>query len=270
MDTVDDQERPAAGPDRFLSRLFGLEGRTAVVTGATSGLGAECARALAGAGARVVAAGRDEERGRGVVEGIAEAGGEAELELVDVGRPESVAGFVERVLARHDRIDVLVNAAGVFLRGPAADATPEDWDETFRVNVTGTFLMCQAFGRHMIARGGGRIVNFGSTDGVVGVPEQAAYCASKGAVHQITRTLGAEWIRHGVAVNAIAPCDFATPMIAGALDEPEYRNWILDAIPAGRVGQPGELAGAVVFLSSGAASMVAGHTLLVDGGRTAI
>jgi NAD(P)-dependent dehydrogenase (short-subunit alcohol dehydrogenase family) len=268
MDSADDPRRTAAAG--YLHGLFGLQGRVAVVTGATSGLGAACARALAGAGAHVVVAGRDAGRGRAVAADVERAGGSAEVELVDVGSPAGVEAFAERVLAHHDRVDVLVNAAGVFLRGGAAEATLEDWDETFRVNVTGTFLTCQAFGRHMIARGGGRIVNFGSTDGVVGVPEQAAYCASKGAVHQLTRTLGAEWIRHGVVVNAIAPCDFATPMIEGALGEPEYRDWILEAIPAGRVGQPAELAGAVVFLASDAAAMVVGHTLLVDGGRTAI
>jgi NAD(P)-dependent dehydrogenase (short-subunit alcohol dehydrogenase family) len=122
----------------------------------------------------------------------------------------------------------------------------------------------------MIERGRGKIVNFSSTDGFLGVPEQLAYNVSKGAIVQLTRTLGAEWIKHGVNVNAVAPCDFATPMIGPFLDQPEYRNWIVEAIPAGRVGQPDEIVGAVLFLASRASDMVVGHNLLVDGGRTVI
>ena len=148
--------------------------------------------------------------------------------------------------------------------------TQESWDRVLFLNTTVTFVLCQAIGRQMIERGGGKIVNFASTDGMVGVPEQSAYCASKGAVVQLTRTLGAEWIKHRVNVNAVGPCDFDTPMIAEALGEPEYRAWILDAIPAGRVGKPDEIVGAVLYLASPASDMVVGHTLMVDGGRIAI
>lgn len=148
--------------------------------------------------------------------------------------------------------------------------TLEQWDALLRTNVTSTFVLCQRFGRAMIERGRGKVVNFSSTDGFLGVPEQLAYNVSKGAIVQLTRTLGAEWIRHGVNVNAVAPCDFATPMIAPFLDQPEYREWITEAIPAGRVGQPDEIVGAVLFLASPASDMVAGHNLLVDGGRTVI
>lgn len=249
---------------------FGLTGHVAVVTGATSGLGAAVAVGLAGVGAQVVVAGRDQARGEGVVSEIVSAGGRATFEEVEIGDAASLTRLRDRVLARHGQVDVLVNSAGIFLRNKALDVTAEEWERTFRVNVTGTFLSCQLFGRHMLERGSGRIVNFASTDGMVGVPDQVAYCASKGAVVQLTRTLGAEWVAQGVNVNAVGPCDFATPMIAEALDEPEYRDWILQAIPAGRVGQPREIVGAVLFLASPAASMVAGHTLMVDGGRIAI
>ena len=146
--------------------------------------------------------------------------------------------------------------------------TLEAWEALWRTNVTSTYLLCQLFGRPMIERGRGKIINFSSTDGFLGVPEQLAYNVSKGAIVQLTRTLGAEWIRHGVNVNAVAPCDFATPMIAPYLDTQEYRDWILDAIPAGRVGPPEEIVGAVLYLASPASDMVAGHNLLVDGGRT--
>src|SRR4029079_3930488 len=186
--------------------------------------------------------------------------------LLDPGAAE---GLASRVLDGGP-VDVLVNAAGVFERDAGGQTTQESWDRVLFLNTTVTFVLCQAIGRQMIERGGGKIVNFASTDGMVGVPEQSAYCASKGAVVQLTRTLGAEWIKHGVNVNAVGPCDFDTPMIAEALGEPEYRAWILDAIPAGRVGKPDEIVGAVLYLASPASDMVVGHTLMVDGGRTAI
>jgi NAD(P)-dependent dehydrogenase (short-subunit alcohol dehydrogenase family) len=254
----------------YLEELFGLDGATAVVTGGTSGLGAACALALARAGAKVVVSGRDRERGERVVAEIEAAGGSGDLELAELSDADDLAAFADRVLERHDPVDILVNAAGVFDRADAADVTLERWEALLRTNVTSTFLLCQRFGRRMIERGRGKIVNFSSTDGFLGVPEQLAYNVSKGAIVQLTRTLGAEWIRHGVNVNAVAPCDFATPMIAPFLDQQEYRDWIMDAIPAGRVGQPHEIVGAVLFLASPASDMVAGHNLLVDGGRTVI
>jgi NAD(P)-dependent dehydrogenase (short-subunit alcohol dehydrogenase family) len=254
----------------YIDELFGLHGVTAVVTGATSGLGAATALALGRAGASVVVAGRNRERGEQVVSEIAEAGTSAELELADVADPAQAEQLADRILDRHERVDILVNAAGVFARDEALDTSLEEWERLMATNVTSTFLLCRRFGRPMIERGAGKIVNFSSTDGFLGVPEQVAYNVSKGAIVQLTRTLGAEWIRHGVNVNAVAPCAFATPMIAPFLDTQEYRDWILDAIPAGRVGQPEEIVGAVLFLCSPASSMVAGHNLLVDGGRTVI
>jgi gluconate 5-dehydrogenase len=254
----------------YLDSLFGLGGSTAVVTGGTSGLGAASATALAKAGATVVVSGRDRNRGEEVVARIAEAGGSAGLELADVSDAGAAVGFAEHVLERHGPVDILVNAAGVFHRGDAADITLDDWELLGRTNVTSTFLLCQRFGREMIRRGRGKIVNFSSTDGFLGVPEQLAYNVSKGAIVQLTRTLGSEWIKHGVNVNAVAPCDFATPMIEPFLDQPEYREWIIQAIPAGRVGRPDDIVGAVLFLASRASDMVAGHNLLVDGGRTVI
>jgi gluconate 5-dehydrogenase len=254
----------------YLDALFGLDGSTAVVTGGTSGMGAASARALARAGARVIVSGRDRARGERVVSEISEAGGRAALELADVSDASAAVALADAVLARHGPVDILVNAAGVFARGDAADLTVAEWEALWRTNVTSTYLLCQRFGRPMIERGRGKIVNFSSTDGFLGVPEQLAYNVSKGAIVQLTRTLGAEWIKHGVNVNAVAPCDFATPMIEPFLDQPEYRNWIMEAIPAGRVGQANEIVGAVLFLASRASDMVVGHNLLVDGGRTVI
>jgi NAD(P)-dependent dehydrogenase (short-subunit alcohol dehydrogenase family) len=254
----------------YLDSLFGLDGTTAVVTGGTSGLGAASAIALARAGANVIVSGRDRGRGEEVVAEIASVGAVAELELADIADSAAAVALADRVLERHPQVDILVNAAGVFARADAISLSLEEWEALARTNVTSTFLLCQRFGRSMIERGRGKIVNFSSTDGFLGVPEQLAYNVSKGAIVQLTRTLGAEWIRHGVNVNAVAPCDFATPMIAPFLDQQEYRDWIMDAIPAGRVGQPDEIVGAVLFLASRASDMVAGHNLLVDGGRTVI
>jgi gluconate 5-dehydrogenase len=258
-------------PDHYLSRLFGLAGKRAVVTGATSGLGAAMASALAGAGAEVVVGGRDADRAERVVAAIREQGGSASAVLGDLGTPEGVERFAAAVEEEGSGpVDILLNSAGLFERAEG-EATPlAMWERAMAVNATATFLLCQAFGREMIARGHGKIINVGSTDGIVGVPEQVAYCASKGAVVQITKTLGAEWIKHGVNVNAIGPCDFDTPLIADALDDTEYADWIVQAIPAGRIGQARELAGAAIYLASDASDMVAGHMLMVDGGRTII
>jgi NAD(P)-dependent dehydrogenase (short-subunit alcohol dehydrogenase family) len=253
----------------YLDELFGLAGSTAVVTGASSGLGAASAVALARAGAAVVVGGRDRARAEQVVAEIEQSGGTADLELADLADADAARAFADRVLGRH-RVDILVNAAGVFRRGDATELTLEDWESMMRTNVTSTMLLCQRFGQPMLERGRGKIINFSSTDGFLGVPEQLAYNVSKGAIVQLTRTLGSEWIRRGVNVNAVAPCDFQTPMIEPFLDQQEYRDWIMDAIPAGRVGQPHDLVGVVVFLASRASDMVCGHNLLVDGGRTVI
>ena len=250
--------------------VFSLEGKKALVTGGTSGMGAAVAEGLTVFGARVAVAGRNQERGNNVVKKIQDLKGEADFFSVEVTDPKSVEEMVKGVHKTYGRIDILVNAAGIFRVGPCEELTNEEWDEVIKTNLYGTFYPCRAVGRIMIDQKYGKVINFSSTDAFLGVQNQPAYCASKGAVNQLTRVLAVYCIKHGINVNAIGPCDFATPMIESFLDTEEYKTWIIDALPIGRVGQPPEIVGAAIYLASDASKMVVGHTLMVDGGRTVI
>jgi NAD(P)-dependent dehydrogenase (short-subunit alcohol dehydrogenase family) len=250
--------------------VFSLEGKKAIVTGGTSGMGAAVAEGLSVFGARVAVAGRNQERGNNVVKGIQDLNSEADFFSVEVTDPKSVEEMVKEVHKTYGRIDILVNAAGIFRVGPCEELTDEEWDEVIKTNVYGTFYPCRTVGRIMIDQKYGKIINFSSTDAFLGVQNQPAYCASKGAVNQLTRVLAVDWIKHGINVNAIGPCDFATPMIEPFLNTEDYKSWIIDALPIGRVGQPPEIVGAAIYLASDASKMVVGHTLMVDGGRTVI
>jgi NAD(P)-dependent dehydrogenase (short-subunit alcohol dehydrogenase family) len=245
---------------------FGLAGRTVLVTGGGGGLGSVIVRGLAEAGAAVAVADLDGERASGVAGAVAAAGGRAVAERLDVTDAEAVERVMDRVSASLGPIDGLVNAAGITRRGAAADFPRADWDRILAVNLTGTFLCCQAAGRRMLARGRGAIVNVASIAGHIGLPGTIAYIAAKGGVVMLTRGLAVEWAPHGVRVNALAPSWFATDM-GNLIDrEPEYRDRVLRRVPLGRLGRPEELIGATVFLLSDAASMVTGHVLAVDGG----
>ena len=250
--------------------FFSLEGKKAIVTGGTSGMGAAVAEGLSIYGAQVAIAGRNQERGNSVVKKIQDFNGEADFFSVEVTDPKGVEEMVTEVQKAYGRIDILVNAAGIFRVGPCEELSDEEWDEVIKTNVYGTFYPCRAVGRIMIKQKYGKIINFSSTDAFLGVQNQPAYCASKGAVNQLTRVLAVDWIKHGINVNAIGPCDFATPMIEPFLNTEDYKSWIIDALPIGRVGQPPEIVGAAIYLASDASKMVVGHTLMVDGGRTII
>lgn len=269
MQVPADAKTVARGGD-YLAQVFDLRGSRAVVIGGTSGIGQMAAIAFARCGARVVVAGRNSERADAVVAQIVAEGGEASSAHVDVLDEASVEALAETAVAELGGVDILVNSAGVFDMKPSAELSLEAWRLQIDTNLTGTFLCCRAFGSRMIAAGNGRIINLASTDGFIGVPEEAAYCASKGGVVQLTRVLGAEWVKHGVHVNALGPSDFATPIVQPFLDDPEYLEWMKSVVPAGRVGQPPELVGALLFLASPASDMVVGTTLMVDGGRTAV
>ena len=183
---------------------------------------------------------------------------------------DSIDAFVAGAVEGLGRIDILVNNAGVNIPADALDLTEADWDSVQDVNLKGLFFLSQRVARRMKADGGGRIINMASINGVVGYYKRAAYCSSKAGVVNLTRVLALEWAQYGINVNAIGPTFILTPMTQSTFDDPAQRQDLLGRIPLGRVGQPEDVVGAVVFLASPAAAMVTGHTLMVDGGWTAI
>jgi NAD(P)-dependent dehydrogenase (short-subunit alcohol dehydrogenase family) len=249
---------------------FTLEGRTALITGAAGGLGAAIARGLTRAGVRVALADLEEDRLVALQEEIAGWGGTALVHRTDVTASAAVTAAVTAVVQTWGQLDILVNCAGITLRRPATEFSEEQWDRIINVNLKGTWLCCQAAGRVMIEQGSGRIINMASIGGLVGLPMSVAYCASKGGVVQITRTLAVEWAPYGVTVNAIAPCTFETPMVQKVLEaEAAYRDRVISRIPLGRIGQPEEVVGTVLYLAGPASAMMTGHVIALDGGYTA-
>jgi len=247
-----------------VTHLFDLTGRVAIVTGANTGIGQGIAVALAEAGADVALVGRsaaDETAAR-----VAAAGRRAIQVRADLSTTAPVQEVVERTLAELGGLDILVNNAGIIRRSDAIDFSEEDWDTVIDTNLKSVFFLCQAAGRHMIARGRGKIVNIASMLSFQGGVRVPSYTASKSGVAGLTRLLANEWAAEGVNVNAIAPGYIATSNTA-ALQADETRNrQILERIPAGRWGAPSDLGGAAVFLASSASDYVNGHILAVDGG----
>ncbi len=246
------------------ARLFDLTGRVALVTGGGGGLGREIAGGLAAFGARVVVADLDPGRAAEAAQAIPGA----RPAQVDVTAPDSVRRLVSAVVADDGRIDILVNAAGVFRTAPAVSMSLDDWEAVLRVNLTGVFLTTQAVGAVMLEQGRGKVVNVASVSSRVGNPEYAAYAASKGGVALLTRVLGAEWGPRGVNVNAIGPAFTETDLTRAYLERPGRREQVIAKIPLGRLGTPRDVVGAAVFLASDAADFVVGQTIYVDGGRT--
>ena len=255
----------------YLEKLR-LEGRVAVVTGGGQGIGAACARALGEAGARVVVADLVLERAEAAAAELKEAGIAAFGTALDVTSSSAVDAAATAIAREHGAVDILVNNAGVAKSDvPAEETTDEHWRFHMDVNLDGLFWCCRAFGRQMLAKGKGSIVNVGSMSGfIVNKPQpQSFYNASKAAVHHLTRSLAAEWGARGVRVNAVAPTYVETPLtVFGMKENPEmYATW-LEMTPMGRVGQPDEIASVVHFLASDAASLMTGAIVLADGGYT--
>jgi NAD(P)-dependent dehydrogenase (short-subunit alcohol dehydrogenase family) len=248
---------------------FDLSGQVALVTGAARGIGRACAIALAQAGADVALGLRDVASGGELARDIEALGRRAlplQMDVTDLGQIEAAVAEATR---RFGRIDILVNNAGIGPPSAAENVTASAFDATLAVNLKGTFFTSQAVGRTMIARKSGRIVNLSSQAGFVALPTESVYCMTKAAIAHLTKCLAVEWGPHGVLVNAVAPTFIRTPGTVKWLEDDAFRTDLLARIPLGRVGDPVDVAGAVVFLASPAAALVTGATLLIDGGWTA-
>ncbi|HSC28561.1 MAG TPA: glucose 1-dehydrogenase [Vicinamibacterales bacterium] len=245
---------------------FRLSGRTALVTGASRGLGAAMARALAEAGADVVLHASREEPRPAAAALAAECGVRTAAVAADLRERDAAERLPALATEALGPIHILVNNAGIIRRGATVDSPDEDWDTVLEVNLASVFRLCRAFGRDMLARGSGRIINVGSLLSFQGGVRVAAYAAAKGGVAQLTKALANEWAGRGVNVNAIAPGYMRTDNTQPLVDDPVRYREITARIPAGRWGEPADLAGAVVFLASPAADYVHGHVLVVDGG----
>jgi len=249
---------------------FDLTGQVALVTGAARGLGRAISLALAHAGADVALGLRDINSGGDVAKAIAGMGRRALPLQMDIAHLDQIATAVSQVAAQLGRIDILVNNVGISPENMAENVTETDFDATLAVNLKGTFFTSQAVGRVMIRQGYGRIVNLGSQAGSVALPGEAIYCMTKAAISHLTKCLAVEWGKHNITVNCVAPTFIATPGTDAYLADPANRADVVERI-AGlhRIGEPMEVAGAVVFLASPAASLITGDTLMIDGGWTA-
>lgn len=249
---------------------FDLGGLTAVVTGGGRGLGRAIAAALAAQGAECILVGRTPDTLEQAARELRSAGGRASWVTADVAREADVEALAAEVERRAGRCDVLVNNAGINPYFARAEATPlAEWREVLAVNLTGVFLCCRAFGGRMAARGSGSIVNVTSIAGHVGLPRTAAYCAAKGGVEMMTRSLALEWAERGVRVNCIAPGYFETDLTSGVRANAGITEGLLSRIPMRRFGEPGQIGAAAVFLASPGAGYVTGQSILVDGGWVA-
>lgn len=243
-----------------------LNGRVAVVIGGTSGIGRAIAHGLAEAGAEVVPTSRRMEQVEAAAAEIEERGRRSLRVASDVSDRASLQRVLDETVAAFGKVDILVNSAGRTKRAPTVDFSEEDWNAILETNLTGTLRACQVFGRHMLEREYGRIINIASLSTFVALYEVAAYSASKAAVASLTKSLAVEWASRGVCVNAIAPGVFRTALNEKLLDETERGREFLLRTPARRFGKVEELAGAAVFLASDAAGFVNGEVLVVDGG----
>jgi len=252
--------------------LFDLSGRTALVTGSSRGIGLAIAAGLAEHGARVILNGRNGAAVGAAVAGLRAQGLEAAALPFDVTDPEAVGAAIAAIESGKEPgtgpLDILVNNAGIQHRGPLEDFPHDRWDDILRTNVSSVFYVSQAAARFMIARGRGRIINIASATSELARSSVAPYGAAKGAVRNLTRGMAADWARHGLQVNAIAPGYFRTPLNEALVADPAFTRWLESRTPAGRWGDLDELKGAAVFLGSDGASFVNGHTLYVDGGLT--
>lgn len=249
---------------------FGVEGKRALVTGATKGIGLEICRVLADAGADLAAVGRDEAGLAEVVRAVEAAGRRAVPIAADLATVAGCEAAARAALDAFGTIDILVNNAGIALVDPLLEASVEDWDRTMAVNLRAPFILAQALAPAMIAQRSGKIVNISSQAGVVGLDDHAAYCASKGGLNMLTKVMTSEWAKHNIQINSVCPTVILTPMGEQVWGDPAKGDPMKAKIPAGRFGKPIEVADLVLFLASPASDLINGQDILIDGGYTAL
>jgi len=247
--------------------LFHLTDRIAVVTGGGSGIGRRVAMALSEYGAKLIVADINQDAAAHVVSEIEAKRGEANAIRVDVTQPKEVQEMVDLALKSHGRIDILFNNAGISIRGPAESFSLQDWNRVIAVNLTGMFLCAQTVGRVMIKQKKGKIINTASVSARLGHPGNLAYAAAKHGVVGMTRVMAVEWGKYGVSVNCIGPGVIKTPMTMKVFSDPEKYQELVSRVPLGRLGEPDDLVGAVIFLASEASNYVTGQTIYIEGGR---
>jgi gluconate 5-dehydrogenase len=251
-------------------KLFDLAGRTALITGASRGIGHSLAEALSRAGARVVLNGRTRDSLEQAAARLVAGGGSADVAVFDVTQPDAVAAGIDAIERDIAPIDILVNNAGIQRRAPLDQFKDSDWRELMSTNLDSVYYVSKAVARHMIPRGRGKIINIGSVQCELARPGIAPYTASKGAVKNLTKGMCADWARHGLQVNAIGPGYFDTPLNKALVEDPVFDEWLRKRTPAGRWGRLEDLHGAAVFLASPASDFVNGQTLYVDGGIVSV
>ncbi|MBI4012363.1 MAG: glucose 1-dehydrogenase [Candidatus Rokubacteria bacterium] len=246
-----------------------LHGKVALVTGASRGIGAAAARALAGAGCDLVLASRDEAALRQVAGEIGRLGRRAVVHPIDLQRLDGIPALVDRAVQDLGRLDILVNNAGTNIRRPAVEVSEADWDTVVNLNLRAAFFCAAAAGRVMVAQRSGKVVNISSIASRVGLVTGAVYAATKGGLSAFTRTLAVEWAPYNVQVNAVGPGYIRTALTAPLFASPEWVDRVTHRTPAGRTGEVDDLVGTILFLASPASDYVTGQTLFVDGGWTA-
>ena len=248
---------------------FRLDGKIALITGAARGIGKACALALADAGADIALGLRDASTGQELANKIEDMGKRVIRLQMDISNLDEINTAIDDSVRHFGQLDILVNNVGVAPESVAEDVSEKNFDYTLDVNLKGTFFVTQAAGKVMIKQNSGRIINISSQAGFVALPEESVYCMTKAAINHLTRCLAVEWAKYNIAVNAVAPTFIFTPGTKEYLEDEKSKENVIANIPLGRIGEPVDVAGAVVFLASSAASMITGEVMLIDGGWTA-